>query len=563
MTRRLLGLVVIAAIGAALLTNIAFQRKQIERKLAERIGGVDRYVDIGVTLHTVVADPDGQAFLEGKPRLRILHTKHFGGIVDTKAQPARVIGPSRAPRVWYCSEDQEAVVLHSDPAKLGQLVYGSEGAGKTRALAMWHYFRWLEHIGERREGGQTAPTVTRLAFIREEMHLLYGPTWFRYVSSQERFLMCDGTRIQLVSTYRQSKAQGSPIQGYNWSWCGRDEAQDQIDVHEDIEARGRSAKNVQYSQLATATAKDDSDWRTLRDALLASGHWANRTLLGTRSPFVGAAHWERMKSTMSPREYDRRVLAKDVGVELAVYYGWERARNLTARPAISTDVTPSVLAPYQSYSRPGSRFSVICAHDPGNIFNTTLVLRLVMFGAVPTWMVAGELQTKQTSAREHARKLRAYLSETFGVERESGPKAAVFCDPHGKGEAQTDYQTVYMAFQREGLDVFSPAPTTGRIKRAARVAMVNRLLGDANGVARLVVACDDRRNPVAPRLVEAFETLEKQPGDDNPEGSQRKDVDDKTHAPAALAYGLWVFEQEAFTDTTQKVALDAAARMRV
>ena len=68
--------------------------------------------------------------------------------------------------------------------------------------------------------------------------------------------------------------------------------------------------------------------------------------------------------------------------------------------------------------------------------------------------------------------------------------------------------------------------------------------------------------PVAPRLVEAFETLKKKPGDDNPEGTHRKDEDDKTHAPAALAYGLWPFEQEALTQRTIEVAMAEARRRR-
>ncbi len=131
------------------------------------------------------------------------------------------------------------------------------------------------------------------------------------------------------------------------------------------------------------------------------------------------------------------------------------------------------------------------------------------------------------------------------------------------GESATDYQSVYMAFQQEGLDVFSPSPMTARIKRRARIEMVNRLLGgsaDTPGLPRLVIAQDERGVIAAPKLVDALESLKKKAGDDDPEGSQRKDEADKTHAPAALSDLLWPFEQEAFTAQTVKIAIAEARR---
>ncbi len=569
----------------AMLTNPAFRRRQIMRDVSGRVEGTDRLVDIGVIFKPVVADPHGLELIDGKPRMRVLEDKIIrkGGLVDTKANPPKIIGPSHNPRTWYVSLEQYDALFHADRSKLGQLIYGSEGAGKTRLLAMWHYLMWIANLGERREGGQTAPTERRLNFVREEMLQLYPRGWFRYRSADKQFLMCDGTRIQLVSTYRQSKSQGSPIQGFNWSWCGRDEAQDSTDVHEDIESRGRSAAvasdgTVLYWQMATATAKDDTEWRGLRDILLASGAWIKRNLSIFKSPFIGADFIAKKKTTMDPREFLRRFgdpITGEVGdlpPELAVYYGWIRSRNLTALPRIATDVTAAVLAGYNSYCRPGARLTLVGCHDPGSIYNTTIFQRLVMFGDIPTWIVVGEHQTSQTTARGHAKSLKEYIQNNFGLEltpTRTAPnpssKVAIFVDPHGKGEAQTDYQSVYMAFQEEGLDVFSPSPMTARIKRSARIEMVNRLLGGSAAlpdVPRLVIALDERGAPVAPKLVESFESLKKRPGDDNPEGGGRKDEADKTHAPAALAYGLWPFEQEAFTAHTVKVAIAEARRVR-
>jgi hypothetical protein len=193
-----------------------------------------------------------------------------------------------------------------------------------------------------------------------------------------------------------------------------------------------------------------------------------------------------------------------------------------------------------------------------------------VIGNVPTWHVVGEFQTKQTTARQHARGLVEYL-QTFGVEHRverqgrrlpdpDSPKALIVCDPHGKGEDETDYDSVYRAMQHEGLDVISPSSL--RIRRRPRIEMVNRLLSDATFEPRLVVATDAQGQPRAPRLVEAFETLEKRPGDDDPEGLRRKDEADQTHAPACIGYGLWLFEREMATAETVRLALAAARRLR-
>jgi hypothetical protein len=570
-----------AAIGALVLTNETWAQRVEERALEREVNAADRFVDVGVTIKVVVQDPAGAELIPGMPRLRVVGApRHLGGVIDTGAVPPRLVGPSQRwgtgkpgavpPRVWYLSEAQAEIVLHNfpltQPDVMGQLVYGSEGAGKTHALAVWHYVRWIEHLGENREGGQTAPTETRLEFVRREMFNLFDPAWYTYRVDDARFVMCDGTRIQLVSTHRQSKAQGSPVQGYNWSWCGRDEGQDQVDVHEDIVNRGRSARRggELYHQLITATAKDDSDWRSLRDVLVNSGRWVKRGLSIYFSPFVTAKSIADKVVTMDAREVLRRYgrpdgTVDDLPPELAVFYGWDRKRNTAKRPQIATDVTSAILTQYGSYMQRGARFSLVCGHDPGIIYNTTEVAKLIMFGGVPAWLVVGELRTEQTTAQAHAVALKKYLQDTFGIER-GGSKAAVFIDPHGKGDSDTDYQTHYMAMQHVGLDAFDPAPMTHMISRSARVQMTNRLLMPAGSEPRLIVALDDHGKPVAPHLVESFETMRKRPGETDPEGVRRKDTKDPTHPTAALGYLLWPFEQEAITAHTQQLALAEARR---
>ncbi len=558
------------------ISNRTYEKRQQDRAILEdrweeygaaRLAS-GRYVDIGVRLTVVVTDEGllGKELLPGKPRVRIANdnagkprSRLLGGILDRKR--GEIVCRSRDPITWYVSDDQEAVVLHSDDDPLGSLVTGSEGSGKTRSLGVWHYCRWLECLGERREGGQTAPTKERLAAVRTEMFALYPSNWYRHFKSKDIIEFVDKTRIRLRATKAASKESGSPIQGWNWSWCGRDEGQDQTERHGDIQARGRAAKDGRYKQLITATSKDSAVWRAFREMLVKSGQWLRRTLLGTRSPFVAASFWEDLKGTLSNREYRRRVLAEDLPPELAVFYSWDRSRNLVALPRIATDVTSAVLANYQSYTRAGARFALLAGHDPGVIYNTTTFHKLLMFGAMPTWVVVGEVQTKQTTARDHARIVRDYVQKTFGFEK--GPdtsKVCFFVDPHGKGNAQTDYQSVYMAFQKEGLDVFSPSTMAARINRAPRIELTNRLLSAYNGTVRLVVAANENGQPLAPVLVAALESLEKKPGDDDPEGHQRKDETDQTHAPAATGYALWPFEQEAFTENTVAIAIAAARR---
>lgn len=551
----------VVALGWVLRSDDAYAERKLEREIVAAVDNPDRLVDISVHLHVVVADPNGVELLDGRPPMRILRTHRAGGILDTEL--GTLVGPGRAPQHWYCSEDQEPVILHGDTDTLGQLVYGSEGAGKSTAAAMWHYWRWLEHLGQRCEGGQVAPTRGRLKFVRDEMLRLFPPAWGRFLKAESVLQLVDGTRIKFAAAKRQSGDGGSPLQGFNWWWCCGDEMQDMPSAHDDIESRGRASKAARYKQLRTATAKDHSAWRSLRDKLLAAPSlWTKRVMLGARSPFIAAAFWEAKRLTMDPREYARRVLAEDVGVELAVYYGWQRERGVIRRPVTAVDVTASVLADYESYARPGARLVLVVGHDPGTIYNTSVVLRLLLVDGLPVWFVVGELQTKQTTAREHARQLRIYLAGRFGVEDGiDSDKVAVFCDPHGKGESQTDYQTVYGAFQREGLDVFSPAPMSGRIKRSARVGMCNRLFHDAAGGVRLVVEADRQQRAAAPVLIDALESLEKREGDDNPEGGQRKDATDKTHAPAALSYALWPFEQEALTESTQQRARRSVRRI--
>ncbi len=561
-TRPLLALAIVA-LGAIVLTNLGFRKRQALRTITQWCDGTDRFVDASVRLITVKTSPKGEQILEGKPPMEILRTQEFGGTIDTKLErPELISGPSRSPRVWYASEDQEAIVLHADPQRLGQLVYGSEGAGKTRALAMWHYFQWIRVIGQGTEAGQTAPTEDRLELVLREMQDLYRPSWYRYLVGDRLLQFCDRSRIQFVSTYRKSKAQGSPIQGYNWARCGRDEAQDSIDVHEDIESRGRAARDGLYWQLATATAKDDSDWRNLRDTLIASGQWTKRELSIFRSPFIPSSFLAAKKASMTDREFRRRYgdpltgRVEDLPPELQLYFGWDRERCLRPIPTGATKVTSIVLAKRTGNARHG----LLAGHDPGSLKGATIYLDAfdVRGKAAPVWFVRGETMHRQQTTEKSAQSILVDV-RTRGMNlRSDSPIVHVRAQPVGNSESKPS-EDLYRIFAREGLDVRAAqyrknGTGTGQIKKDDRIELVNWLFESG----RLFVECDDMRRPCAPNLVKSLETMER---DENGRAeTERKDEHDLSDASAALGYALWPFEKSGASSIQRETRDELAAQ---
>lgn len=565
------------ALVVLMLTADAYRHRQIMRDVLEDVEGADRHVDAGVTLHVVASDPNGKELLPGCPPMRILRTSRHGGMIDTKSNPPALGPGSTYERTWYCSEDQAAALFAPSSAPPAQLVQGSEGAGKSRLLVYFHYFRWLEFLGQFREGGQTAPTLERLGAVKGEMVACFGHNWCRWVERDDftGFVFCDGTRIRFRYTHKQSEAKGSPIQSYNWSWAGRDEAQDSVEAHADIQARGRTAPRGRYQQLATATAKDSPDWRTLRDTLEASGLWARRTLLGPSSPFVWAAHWEAMRKTMPDREYRRRVLAQDVVPEKATYPDWSRNENLIEVPPVGSmrwvDVTDRELR------ASGANLKMLVGHDPGNTIDVSLFARAYTVSAFdprrpylgsfaryergearPFWVVHAELNTEQSTTENHIVELLKLVQERWSLNllsrddrdgryrhNPNGNQILVRADPAGNTDNRTD-KSVYTQFANAGIKIKPAAYNAdndghGRVPREAGVELVNTLICNAAGERRLFVERLPDGRPAAPKLVAALESSER---DDSGRAEvMRKGKGDTTHWPAALRYMLWAIER--------------------
>jgi hypothetical protein len=541
-------LLALAAVGVlVVLSNPSYRRRAIMRKVSDRVEGFDRFVDVGVVLHVVRLDPNGDIWLDSGRRVKVVDRHRWGGIVDTKATPPRIVGPSRNPKIWMCSEAQAPLILHADTQPLGSLVIGSEGAGKTTALAMWHHRRWIENIGEYREGGQTAPVLNRLGLVKDEFRKLWRPSWGRYCQREDftGFELCDGSRIRFQHTHRQSASQGSPIQGFNWSWAGRDEFQDQIDVHLDIESRLRAAKAGKAKQLATATAKDDPQWRTLRDSLVTGGQWALSRLLVADSPFV-AANFLAIKraSGVSDREFRRRWLAEDLPPESRLYLSFDRKENIRPIPLGARKITSTVL----SRKTGDRRHALLFGNDPGTAKAGTVFLDAYDVRGEICWWVRGELFTLHETTEQHAVKTLDIVRKQFGCNiRPDAEQAHGRAMPVGQAEDKPDLD-LYRIYKRVGLEVRAAqyrkdGTGTGVIKKESRIGMLNMLFCDAAGKRRLFIECDDRGVCVAPQLVAALETMERDEKG-RAEHEEKNVRHDKSDLPASLGYALWPFEKE-------------------
>ncbi len=554
MRRFIVALVVLGA-GLAVLTKDSFALRKIERTVTERVYGFDRFVNACVRLRVVSTNITGKGErierVNARP-VEVIREHLRGGWIDTKANPP-TIGQWCEPHeeiVWMCSEDQEPIILHPDCAPRGHLVIGSEGSGKTTALAMWHAFRWFENFGEAREGGQTAPTNDRLGLVKLEIIKLWPGPWRQFVDRIDftGFELCDRSRIRFVSTAPRPERQGSPIQGFNWSWVGVDEKQDQqSSIHDDIEMRGRAAQDegTYYKRLATATAKDDPGWRTLRDLIASGGAWATSRLLIARSPFVAAGFLEQVRASgMTDREFRRRFLAEDVPPESRLYFNWDREHNLRPVPVIGArKITSMVLS-----RRIGAGYGLLIGHDPGTAKAASIFLDAYELPGLadPAWWVRGELFTLHATPEQHATQVLDVARKRFGMNIRGQDQAHVRAQPVGQSEDKPD-QDIYKIWRKVGLETRAAQyrkndnTGTGHIGREARINMVNTLLCDAIQRRRLFVECDDQRRPLAPRLVESFETLER---DESGRISRDKHLDrDKSDPPDALGYALWPWEK--------------------
>lgn len=528
--------------------------------MAQRAAGADRYVDMGVVLRVVRkrSEEPGDT-LPGCPELDIVREHRFGGMVDTLAEPPCFVGPSRAPVIWYCSEPQERLILHDDEMPLRVLVDGAEGAGKTQVLAMWAILRALTMTGLIVTGGMTAPSAPRVKLVKEALLEKCPPSWATWHERDHELRLRNGVTLQLLGTKRHSAELGEKTQGFNWAFCGSDEIQDTTQEAEDgIEMRGRRAPRGRYRRMCTASVKDSPTWRTRRDARLKTGLWERHRLSGPENPFTYAQFWAEKRLVMSERAYQRRVLAMDVGPELAVYHAWSREHSLRPVPQMGArDITATLLRDVTAVEA-----RMLIGHDPGEIYDVSIGLKAYELRGEPdpVWWAVMECTTRRTTTEEHGLELlRTLRSDDWDLcspardarlrpvpGRLQDPQVHVRCEPYGEGST-TPHKSVVARLQSYGLDARAANYANGRPARIhleGAVEMINTLLCDASGRRRLFVACDDMGRPACPKLVHALETMERDEA--GRAFHERKNDADPSHWPAALQFALWRFERARF-----------------
>lgn len=534
--------------SGAMLSNLTWRARRAQRAVDAALAAHDRYVDMGARLCVAVRDEvNGRPYLPGKPKLRVLRTHEFGGVVDTRA--GEFVGPSERPVTWFCSEAAEPLILHGDALPSRLCVEGAMGSGKSTALTLWSALRVLESTGMGVEGGVTAPTFKRFGEVKKAFVDLLPRSWVRWRERDHMFAFANGVTLRLVATHVQSEREGSPIQGFGWAFVGSDEIQDSLHVDGDIEARGRDAPDGVFRRFSTATVKDHPDYREWRDRIRSTRQWGLYSMSGLDSPFVDPSYWQQLRETMTEREYERKVLALDLRSDRAVYPEWARELNVRPIPALGArDITRQVLAQW------GQNLGVLVGHDPGERQDVSLVLKAYQLPgeADPVWFVVDELTTPESTSHQHAQALMKLLRDRWGCYPRDmrgqlvagGDAALVRADPYGAAQTKPDRAT-YTVFRDIGLTILPAAygkgTNPGQVPRVEGIEMVRTLLCDATGRRRLFVACDDRRVPAARKLVEAFEKSERDAL--GRAERERKDEKDLSHWPSALRYALWGVER--------------------
>ena len=228
----------------------------------------------------------------------------------------------------------------------------------------------------------------------------------------------------------------------------------------------------------------------------------------------------------------------DVGPERMVYHTWDREKNLVPVPLIGAkDITQRVIGA-----------SALVGHDPGKLFDVSLLLRAYEIRGKTQWWVIDEYTTETTTIDQHISGFKEYLQANWSLQypQSDEPKVLVRADPYSDSSEEHPDKGVYHAWKLHGFKALSAAYNNkgegkGRVPKEARIEMVCRLFCNAVGERRLFIACDEHRKPCAPRLVESIELSERDEG--GKAETQKKNRRDLSHWPAALGYALWPYER--------------------
>lgn len=494
-------------------------RSELRDRVKNLLRAHDRFVDLGVRVQ-VVRRIDGEV-IPGEIRPTI-----YGGRYDRLMR--RYVGAPENIQTITATPGQLGLLEFDEPGMLRLLALGAPGAGKTYGAVRKALIKALQRCNS--TGGLVGPTNDRRMILWTDFLNLVEPLGFveEVQKTDKRIVLKNNTVIEVLAAKKPSAAQGNPLQGRSWDWAVADESQNiEDEAQTEIDTRGRRA-GTSYVVFETATNQTQVPGFKVRIERYKNQPKTHKIMSfsGDTNSFVDPSYWERLKSTMTEREYKRLILCEDLPPELLQYPAFSYSHSIRQAPEMYSDMTPKLTK--EMFGRP---FRWVIGQDFGVLCNASIVFKA--FREPDTgeclWFAVDEITTHRSPASIHARKI---------LERYHAGEVVVVADPHHNSK-DTD-KSDYAQFRHEGLTIF-PAVSKGKIDIKHRVNMMNALLEDAKGKRRLYLACDANGKEFCPNLARALSTIEI---DELGRLDQmKKDRNDLTHWPCAAGYGLWKWEK--------------------
>lgn len=555
----------LVVLGACVATEHSWEMKKARREMRQAVHGDTRVVDYGVHLRVVVKDPNGEQLIPESPRLRVVREYHFGGLYDTALRVW--CGQSTNETEWLCSVEQEPLILHGEELPPWIYFLSGFGVGKSTGAGMWGGLQIIKTatlpIAALKGAGVTSVTGKRMESLRrailgpkDENGIRMGGVWPAHWGTWREgdgvYTTRTGLQIDFQPTHAASAALGSPLQGQNWPIFEiNDELQDYYQAESYLQARGRGGGRV-VPRFATVTPKSDPGYRDFQELVEKSPDWHVAKVSALTTPFLSDDYWAVRKRNMTAVAWAREVLGEDVPSENRIYFAFDRKENVRPRPVIGArDVTNVELGRFGFQDT-----WLLQGHDPGLILDYTLIVKAFQLPQRdpkskrlddPVWWVIGELET-QGGTEIHCSALSKLVRSRWNV------RTLTHMDPHGVNQTNDDERpdiTARKTFIKHGFPTvpaaYSPGKSTpGQVPREAGIEMVNMLLCNAQGERRLFIDTNPDGTPVAPKLVKALESQERDVAGRAERG--RKGIGDLTHYTAALRYALWPIEKVRLAD---------------
>ena len=309
----------------------------------------------------------------------------------------------------------------------------------------------------------------------------------------------------------------------------------------DVISRGRDAPDGWYPVLSTCTISDAPQWRSRLAKYRSDPSVIVHSMPITANPTVKPAFIEQLKASLTPRQFNMRVLAKEEPPEMATYPDFTRKRHCRPIPQIGAiDCTARVTN--------GAKYLV--GYDPGVMCDASVLLRCYTIGDSTDryWWVVGEVITRPGNPNKHAADLARFLLAQQYKARPS--EVLVRCDPHTNREDGAPID-VYYEMKSTGFRCMpavhkrnaSPAQAhrPGQLLKRDRIQTVNTLLYNAAGKTRLFLEVDDRGMAKASETAVSLEMSQRDEFG-RAEMYKKGDASDISHTTAGLGYALYHIE---------------------